>query len=119
MNAPISIAIFRILKAIDISYENDSFSFKETFNLEKFNISEKRFNAILVDLIKEGYIDGFAFEPLNPLLKKVTLKTKEPSVFVAFSPRLTLKGMTYLEENTTMKKVYNFLKETKSWFPGG
>lgn len=119
MDTSISVAIFRILKAIDTSYENNSFSYNETFNLEKLNISERKFNAILIDLIKEGYIDGFTFEPSNPVLKSVTLQRKEPTIFIAYTPRLTIKGMIFLEENTTMKKVYNFLKETKGWFPGG
>lgn len=31
---------------------------------------------------------------------------------------LTVNGMLFLEENTSMKKVYRFLKETKEWIPG-
>ena len=33
-------------------------------------------------------------------------------------PRLTLTGLDYLENNSSMKKAYKILKEAKEWIPG-
>lgn len=100
--------VFRILKAIDVSFENKNFTFSETFDLEKLNISEHRLFLHLENLINEGFINGMSIRfgiSYDP--------------FTRFHvPRLTLTGLDYLENNSSMKKAYKILKEAKEWIPG-
>ena len=44
--------IFRILKAIDVAYENNNFNLEETLNLEKLGISERRL-ILMLEQLKE------------------------------------------------------------------
>lgn len=103
-----STIIYQILKAIDVAYENNSFKFDTTFDLEKMKISERRLFLNLDNLIEDGYIKGLT---LIPDLKN------QYSVSIS-NPRLTTKGLLFLEENSTMKRAYNTLKEIKGWIPG-
>ena len=99
--------IFQILKAIDVSYENKNFTLK-TLDLDKLNISPHRLALHLENLIDKGYLNGATVRFGN---------NYEPIIGFAI-PRLTLDGLDFLENNTSMKKAYNFLKEAKEWIPG-
>ena len=44
--------IFRILKAIDVAYEENNFNFDETLNLKKLGISERRL-ILMLEQLKE------------------------------------------------------------------
>ena len=103
-----STTIYQILKAIDVAYENNSFEFDTTFDLEKMKISERRLLLNLENLIEDGYIKGLA---LIPDLKN------QYSISIS-NPRLTTAGLLFLEENSAMKRAYNTLKEIKGWIPG-
>ncbi len=50
--------IFRILKAIDVAYEENNFNFDETLNLKKLGISERRLILMLEQLKEKNYITG-------------------------------------------------------------
>ena len=52
-------SIYQILKAIDISFENQNFDFDNTLSLEKLKISKHRLNLLLNNLIDDGLIQGF------------------------------------------------------------
>ena len=91
--------IFQILKAIDVAFENDN------FDLSKLNISRRRLVLLLEQLKLNGYITGILI-PLN-FNDEVTFH----------NIRLTLKGLDYLENNSSMKKAYKLLKEIKGWIP--
>lgn len=56
-----------------------------------------------------GYIDGIDFIPI--------LGSDIPD-FKLIGCHLTISGMIYLEDNTTMKNAYKLLKEAKEWIPG-
>lgn len=103
-----STTIFQILKAIDLSYENQNFNFETTLDLEKMKISQHRLDLLLENLINDGYIQG---------IKVVRCSGGSPLVSIGL-PRLTNAGLFYLEDNTEMKKAYNILKEIKGWIPG-
>lgn len=100
--------VYRILKIIDLSRDKEDFNFDQEFNLEKLEIDEKRFEDILETLNENGYIKGI----------KISRSISGSSTISFSSPRLTLTGMEYLEENTAMKNVYKALKEAKEWIPG-
>ena len=97
--------IFQILKAIDVAFENDNFDFSNTLDLSKLNISRRRLVLLLEQLKLNGYITGILI-PLN-FNDEVTFH----------NDRLTLKGLDYLENNSSMKKAYKLLKEIKGWIP--
>lgn len=52
--------------------------------------------------IKEGLIDGLRF-------------TKDGYIG---SPKITLKGIDYFDENRKSTKFYNAIKEIRDWIPG-
>lgn len=83
--------VYRILVGIEGSM--DSNRFDGTF-LEELKISEERRNRILQSMIGEGLIDGF--ERVN---------YADGYGFKAIEPRLTIKGMEFLQENSTMQKI--------------
>ena len=86
--------VYKILDRIEAFM--DSNRFDGTF-LEALKISEERRNRILQSMIGEGLIDGF--ERVNYL---------DGYGFKAIEPRLTIKGMEFLQENSAMQK--------KEWF---
>jgi ribosomal protein S8 len=88
-------AVYRILKAIDVSYENQDFDLDKTLNLEKLEISEHRLDLILEQLKNYGYLEGINSQRYDQ---------GGLEVFVN-SPYLTLAGMDYLEMDSTMQKI--------------
>lgn len=101
-----STSIFQILKIIENLDRTSDFDFFKVFDLKKLNISEELLIQILKNLIEEGYIKNFQ------------LIVSGNNIFTSNYPELSLKGMLYLEENTSMKKAYKTLKEIKGWIPG-
>lgn len=101
-----STAIFQILKAIETLDDSVDFNLFEVFDISKINISEKLLIKILKNLIEEGYIKNFQ------------IIVSGNNIFTSNYPELTLKGMLFLEENSSMKKAYKTLKEIKGWIPG-
>lgn len=99
-------AIFLMLKIIEIAnFKGKRLSIKD-FPLDKLKITESQLDINFKNLYEAGYIDGVFIVSTDPVGVKLA------------NPTLTLKGMEYIEENSTMKKVYNALKEAKSWIPG-
>lgn len=103
-----STSIYQILKAIDVSYENNDFDDETTFDLEKMKISKQRLDLLLENLINDGMINGLYLD--RDLYGEVSMSIS--------TPRLTNSGLIYLEENSSMKKAYELLKELKEWIPG-
>ena len=83
--------VYKILVGIEASM--DSNRFDGTF-LKALKISEERRNRILQSMIGEGLFDGF--ERVNYV---------GGCGFKAIEPRLTIKGMEFLQENSTMQKI--------------
>lgn len=95
--------VYKILVGIEASM--DSNRFDGTF-LDALKISEERRNKILQSMIDDGLIDGF--ERVN---------YAGGYGFKALEPRLTIKGMEFLQENSTMQKIKNGLKDVKDITP--
>ena len=94
--------VYKVLVGIETFM--DSNRFDGTF-LEALKISEERRNRILQSMIGEGLIDGF--ERVN---------YPDGYGFKAIEPRLTIKGMEFLQENSAMQKK-NGLKDIKDVTP--
>lgn len=100
--------IYQILKAIDLSYENDNFNLDKTLSIDKLKISFQRLILLINNLEKDGYIEGLSIQ---------AIANDQPCISIN-KPRLTTKGLLFLEENSVMKKAYNTLKELREWIPG-
>ena len=73
-----------------------------------FQISKHRLELFLEELVDKNYIKGLTVRHSingNPIIS-------------IGNPRLTLDGLDFLENNSSMKKAYKFLKEAKEWIPG-
>lgn len=102
-------AIYKILKFLDRNSGNEEYDLG-TISAEMLGISEAKWEQLLIELQRNGYIDGVVYSK--------TLEDKFPHLAGTVQPRITLKGMEYLEENTFMKKAGRFLKGIKEITPG-
>ena len=92
--------IYRILKYLRDSMDYEEFD-SENFNAATFETNDNRFNALIVQLQKSGYIEG-----LNIMqMLRQPLRAVPP-----LSPRITIKGLEYLNDNGMMKKAANIAK---------
>ena len=96
--------IYQILTLLDKYLDHDDPDWSK-LSAEHFKVTEKRFVHIM--LYEAGYIDGIEPIPLSD----------NAYDFKLIRPTITLRGMEYLEENTTMKKVYRLLKGIKDITP--
>ena len=69
---------------------------------ERLGITKERWEQLLILLQKEGYIDG--------IITSKTLSDDKPHIVKPIKPNITLKGLEYLAENSTLKKAENLLK---------
>lgn len=100
-------AIYKILQALNKSNDLDDFSLDD-ISAARLNISENRRMALLKMLLDSGYVKGFSIE--EDIMGAYLLSKGRP--------RITLKGLEYLNENSLMKKAYKLAKGIKETIPG-
>lgn len=88
--------IYKILKYLDRNNGNEEYDLN-MISAKNLGIAEAKWEQIVIELQKNGYIDGVAYSQ--------NLGDKFPHIACPITPRITLKGMEYLEENNTMKKA--------------
>ena len=91
--------IYKILKSIEESMDYEIFD-ENVISPEYLGVSKERWKALIIELLDNEYITGIVKIPV--MGDRVDLKI--------IKPKLTIKGMQYLEENSMMKKAYNLLK---------
>lgn len=92
--------IYRILKYLRDAMDFEEFD-SEGFTAQRFGTNENRFHALLIQLQESGYIDNL----------KVVRYTRTPQQIQSpIAPRITLKGLEYLSENSMMKKAADIAK---------
>ena len=101
--------IYKILKILEKAMDLEEFD-TAAISAEKFNISRPRWEKILIMLQKSGYIEGIVYEQ--------DFTDYSPRICEPIRPVITLLGLEYLSENTTMKKVAGILKGIKDVVPG-
>lgn len=91
--------IYHILSYLEkaMDYDEPNIDFISTDTLK---ISQQRWTAIMEMLLSKGYICGVSFT--RSVGGKITLSVS--------SPRITLRGLEYLKENSVMRKVTNAAK---------
>ncbi len=73
----------------------------EGVTAQRFGTNENRFHALLIQLQESGYIDKL----------KVVRYTRTPQqIQPPIAPRMTLKRLEYLSENSMMKKAADIAK---------
>lgn len=104
--------IFRIIYVIlKELYENKKEGIRtprDHISAERFDIPDSYWLDIICELIKNDYVSGV----------KIT-NTKTGRIIGGLDDiDITLKGIEYLQENSMMKKVCDFLKGVKDIAPG-
>ena len=99
--------IYRILSALEKSMDVEDPDWG-CISPEQLKISETRWASLMRAIVEAGYIAG---------VKVVSSKTGTPQVYL-IEPRITLEGLEYLENNSTMQKIYRAAKGIKDVLPG-
>ena len=86
-------SIYKILSILHKSMDFEDWD-KKLLSHESLNLSFPKWSRIMSMLLKEGYISG------GEVLES----------FGDFYPRITLKGLEYLEENSLMKKAARLIQ---------
>ena len=99
--------IYRILRTLERAMDADVFDF-ESVRWEALGISKPRWEKIMEMLIEDGLIKGCS-------------ASRDMAGYVYINgtqPRITLKGLEFLSENTLMKRAVGGLKTAKGIIPG-
>jgi hypothetical protein len=75
---------------------------------ERFNIPEKYWYDIITNLYNKGYIDG---------VKEVHAPWQKQTIYRTYNTVITIEGIEYLENNSTMAKAKETLKDLKAMIP--
>ena len=98
--------IYKLLRFLEASMDYDELD-EDTFNAEHFKVSEERWLRLLEMMAANGYIDG-----LN-----IKRGADGGIVLSVNDPRITLKGLEYLQENSLMKKAAKIVKGISDIIP--
>ncbi|MGL5621764.1 YjcQ family protein [Cetobacterium sp.] len=98
---------FLILKFIQKHNLNGTTFLKKDFPLDELKITSSQLDLYLKNLADSGYIKGIF--KISLYGGKIGIKLNNPTI--------TTKGMEYLENNSSMKKLFNFYKENKDTIP--
>ena len=97
--------IYYILKTIKELKDSNSFDIDSSFDLSKLKMSQSDFYHLIGDLIDENYISGI----------KMRFSSNDiPSLSIT-NPKVTKKGLEFLENNTALQKIYHTVKEINSF----
>ncbi|RXZ69819.1 hypothetical protein EPT53_05890 [Fusobacterium necrophorum] len=99
------VSLYQVLKVVELaSYQENTYSYQNFFDLEKLQLTEKELNIIIRNAVTEKLVTGIALI--------------EGFGFKVIVPQLTTAGYEFLENNSQMKQAYKILKEIKGWIPG-
>lgn len=100
--------IYLILKYLEQHLGEENLDM-DKISHEQLRISFVRWEALLRMMQEEGYIKGLVYEQ--------TMSDDSPHVVIPIRPKITIKGLEYLEENSFMKKAGEMLKKIKEIIP--
>lgn len=91
--------IYRILRYLEKAMDYDEPDIDQ-FSAQALGLSEQRRASIMRMLSVEGYVDGLSVK-----------QSADGSLVLSFStPRITLKGLEYLQESSLMQKAARLAK---------
>ena len=98
--------IYRILRYLEKALDYDEPDM-ECISAKTLKLTDQRWVAVMEMLSEEGYIKGFSVQ-----------RTADGSIVISSSaPRITLKGLEYLQENSLMKKAAAIAKGVADCIP--
>lgn len=100
--------IYKILKHLEYSMDFEEVD-TNSISHSRLGITRIRWEEILIMLRQSGYITGIVVDQGH--------SDYSPRVVEPITPRITLKGLEYLQENTMMKKAYKAIKGIKDITP--
>ncbi len=93
-------AVYAILTTLEKAMDYPAADLNEIIGPEALGVSRERWARYMEMMADVGYIKGV-----------VTRQTVVGGTAVQMdSPRITLKGLEYLQENSVMRKIYNTAK---------
>ena len=101
--------IYRILKYLEEHLGEENLDLAKISH-EQLGISFLRWETLLRMMQEEGYIKGLVYEQ--------SLSDSSPHIVIPIRPKITIKGLEYLTENSLMKKAAETLKTIKEIVPG-
>lgn len=101
--------IYRILKHLEASLDC-VYPDMSVISAAALNISHERWEQLLIELQLNGYIRGLVFAQ--------SMSDSRPHLTEPIKPTITLAGLEYLANNTTLKKAGNILRGLKEIIPG-
>jgi hypothetical protein len=91
--------IYKILRYFESRMDCAEFD-RSQFTEARFGVSGERWTALLEMLVNEGYVDGMSIQ-----------RGADGHVMVSLAyPRITLKGLEYLQTNELMRKAADAAK---------
>ena len=101
-------AIYKILKTLQKWRGREDFS-NELISAKMVGLSYESWEQLVIELQKNGYIDGVEYTQ--------SFTDKFPHFVEPITPRITLKGIEFLDENSLMKKAASALKMIGEFIP--
>lgn len=105
----------KILKVIERSMDDDTFDLS-LFNAKAFSISENRFARMLKMLSDSGYIEGIKVEDFGEPDACDSADYKRFRMIIG-NISITIKGLQFLAENSTLASLYKTVKNVKDLLP--
>lgn len=91
--------IYRILRYLEKAMDLDEPDM-DRISAPALGLTERRWTAIIEMLVRERYIEGISIK-----------KSADGDTLISVSdPRITLRGLEYLQENSLMQKAANLAK---------
>lgn len=93
--------IYKILKNLDKYAGCEDFDY-ELISAKRMKLSFEKWEQLMILLQRDGYIDGIVYTQ--------TLSDKFPHIVEPIRPYITLKGIDFIENNSTMNKIKDDLR---------
>ncbi len=94
--------IYKILSYLEKGLDFFEFDYSQ-FTAKAFKVSDERFEKLLIMLQSEGYIEGL-------YIRSFLSDNGYDRIKGDICPKITLKGLEYLHENSLMKKAAGLAK---------
>jgi hypothetical protein len=101
--------VFLMLRILYSDFQNGRETKQEEISAEAFDINEVYWTNIIGEIRKMDLISGASVVRDIHGIKRVKGLS---------NIQITNDGIHYIKENSTMKKVFETLKEAKAWIPG-
>ena len=104
--------LYKILKIAASSFDREEIpSASELYTSDVLKANQEQIETMICQAYKGGYLDGVRVIEIDGMTKPKVLLSQSHII-------LTIKGMEYISENTSMKKIAKTMKGIKEMIPG-